>query len=439
MTAGGTAGSTNYCASMTGNIASGGYGGMGTNLSPAANTGVDLTGYTGVEFYAKGSGNYWFQLTQPSITGSPYGYAFTATSTWTKITVYFATNLSQRYGGPDALTLNSIIALQWANNANGAMDLQIDDIKLLLPAAAKTPTNTPTLTATTVNSFTFTQTNTTTRTFTPTNTPTFTFTTINSSTSTPTSAISNTFTNTETTSPTFTTTLSATMTMNATNTASPSQTVSFTVTFTPSVSATYSNSATQTNTLQIVTPTFTQSITVTLTSTPSVTNTATITNSTTATSTNTPPQPTSTFTLTVTKTFSYTQTATHTSTPTKTITGTATITNTVTVTPDYTVVPVTSIEPIYPNPYTPGSGGLKMDFNINKPSPKVKFRLFSIGYRLIREYEWDNLPAGHNTEKVQDSYIDELSSGIYYYIVTYADIDGNEKRFKPKTLIILRK
>lgn len=169
MTAGGMTGSAGYRASIIATVAD--YAGMGTNLN-AAETGVDLTNYTAVEFWVKGNGgsNYWFQFTQPSITdGDNFGTAFTAPAAWTKVTVPIdAASLAQRgFGTASAFTKNAVAALQWQSNATGALDIQVDNVRLL-SSVPITPTNTV---STPVITNTFTRTSTpvtTTPTFTPT-------------------------------------------------------------------------------------------------------------------------------------------------------------------------------------------------------------------------------------------------------------------------------
>jgi glucuronoarabinoxylan endo-1,4-beta-xylanase len=143
MTAGGMTGSPNYRAQITATV--GDYAGMGTNLN-SAQTAVDLTNYTAVQFYVKGNGGtYWFQFTQPSITdGDNFGATFTAPATWTLVTIPInAATLTQRgYGAVSTFTKNAITALQWASNSNGALDIEIDNVQLLTSMPI-TPTNTP--------------------------------------------------------------------------------------------------------------------------------------------------------------------------------------------------------------------------------------------------------------------------------------------------------
>jgi O-glycosyl hydrolase len=383
MTSPGMAASSNYCASMKGNIATGSWGGTGTNLN-AGGTGVDLTGYTGVEFYAKGNGSYWFQLTQSTITGSYFGMSVDVASTtvWTKYTVLFAANLTQRYGGPGTLTLNDIIALQWASNANGAMDLQIDNVKLLLPGS--TPTSTPNITATRTPSITMTFTrtaspsNTYTRTatrtpsasafasssatftrtpsptFTRTATPTFTNASTFTRTASPSPTTTGTFTRTGT--PSFTATITLTTAPSNTNTPGNSSTFTRTSTYTPTSSFTMTSTVTPTYTrttspTRTVTPSFT--FTITLTRAPSNTNTAGNTSTFTRTPTFTA---TSSVSVSASATASMSQTSSYTRTSTATSSASASVsplnTNTFTRTPTSSVQPTSTSSVSPSNTYT---------------------------------------------------------------------------------------
>jgi arabinogalactan endo-1,4-beta-galactosidase len=169
MTAGGMTGSALNRASIIATVAD--YAGVGTNLDPVETNSVDLTNYTAVEFWVMGNGGtYWFQFTQPSITdGDNFGVSFTAPAIWTKVTVPIdAASLAQRgYGTASTFTKNAISALQWASNANGALDIRIDNVQFL---TNNPPTATRTLSRTPGTTFTFTAT--ATRSATPTSTRT---------------------------------------------------------------------------------------------------------------------------------------------------------------------------------------------------------------------------------------------------------------------------
>ena len=460
MTAGGDPASPLYCASITGNIVTGGYGGLGTNLN-SAGTAVDLTGYIGVQFYVKGSGSYWFQLTQPVITGSDFGMSFTATSTWTLVTVLFASNLSQRYGGPDTFTQNSIIALQWANNSTGAMNLQVDEVRMLT-AAALTPTNTPV----TAPSFTYTCT----RTQTPSFTRTFTFTALPTSTNTATAAqtlmptSSDTATASATNSATFTQTIQSTNTITGTNT----PTTTLTTQFTPSYTWTQSKTMTATATFTTG-PSFTPTNTPANSPSPTVsqvltpTNTFTVTTQTTATSTATPTftytlQPTQTaFTPSLTATWSATVPATATltsttvpsSTATATITVSKTTTGTFTSTPTFSFTPTSTftetltqpsatmtmtatqtgaVEPItvlfYPVPYDPYTQDLNIAINLKDVASKITINIYSSSFRLVRRVILQSIGAGKTMETINKMNFLDLANGSYYYSVNAENPNG---------------
>ncbi|HDQ26032.1 MAG TPA: hypothetical protein ENN43_04720, partial [bacterium] len=236
MTAGGMPGSPNYRAAISGTIND--FGGMGTNLN-SAGTGVDLTGYIGAEFYVRGNGgSYWFQFTQPSIEdGDCHGVVFTAPVDWTKVTVLFSGIGQRGFGATAPFTQNAVAALQWASNGNGAIDIQIDDVRLLQAGAAttatftRTRTSTPTFTRTRTGTPTFTRTGTPTPTFTRTRTGTPTFT----RTHTPVEPTA-TFTRTRTGTPTFTRTVTPSFTFQVPSfTMTPTNTRTATPTFTGTV------------------------------------------------------------------------------------------------------------------------------------------------------------------------------------------------------------
>ncbi len=382
----GAASTGNYIR-ITGTVAD--YGGFGMNF--AASGAADLSAYQGIEFYIKGSGTYWLQFTQDSITDYDYhGIVVTATSTWTKVTVLFS-QLAQKNGtNPVAFTKNALNAVQWASNGNGAFDLQLDEIRLLYnssitPTYTNTippPTNTATRTFT--NTYTATYTNTPTFTNTPvpptsTNTSTYTATATNTATRTFTNTATNTpvpptSTNTNTSVPatsthtntqvpptlTNTSTNTSTATYTYTITYTPSETVTTggpTLTFTQTYTNTYTATHTATNTYTDIPtstptnapPTSTHTSTATAiiptstnttvsTSTYTPVNTATFTHTSTNTYTNTPVPPTATNTASNTSTRTYTQTPTNTMTrtPTYTFTQTYTYTHTETIVPSFT-------------------------------------------------------------------------------------------------------
>ena len=347
MTAGGMTGSANYRAQISGTIND--YGGMGTTLLAAGD--ADLTNYTGIEFYARGNGGtYWLQFVQPSIpssSGDYYGAVFTAPAAWTKVTILFSA-IATRWGQTQPFTQNAVTAVQWANNSNGALDIQIDDVRFLTTAA-----NTPTFTRTATSTSTSSVLPTATRTATTTNTPvppTATFTRTATATNTPvppTATFTRTATATNSPVPSSSATATAEYSATASSSGTPVVSATFTATATPTNSAvpptvTFTGTATITNTA-VVTPGNTPAGTLTNTPVVTVTFTATgtltpypLTPSFTPTQTNTivvtpsnTPQGTLTSTPIVTATFTESRTATATLTPypaTPSFTATATLT-----------------------------------------------------------------------------------------------------------------
>ena len=364
--------------------------------------------------------------------------------------------------------------------------------------ATQTNTQSPTLTNTAINTTTYTGTDTPTRTA----TNTYTFTITNSITQTPT--FSNTFTNTPTNTGTrtATNTVSFTSTASFSNTPTPTQTVtgsqpatwtntntptnsataSFTDTATNSPSSTASASPTGTATSSL-SPTASASHTMTVTSsnTPSFTTTASFipTESFTATFTitNSPSFTlTMSFTNTATAAFTYTQTVTGTQlatlTPTPTFTNsqmptssfTMTGTNTFTDTPTFTVTvnftnthtftPVpTATETqiseseafeikeikIYPIPYNCNEF-LNVKFNITQECKKISIKIYTVGFRLVKNIERDGINNKGTIEiKIDNKYFKNMGNGVYYFVISGTNTEGKYIRGKPETIILLKK
>jgi glucuronoarabinoxylan endo-1,4-beta-xylanase len=350
VTAGGSGAPSNYSAAVNGTIGTGGYGGLSCPLSAGT---TDLSNYVGVAFDVKGNGGtYWFQVLSATVTtGDHYGMTFTAPAAWTPVTVYFNAIAQRGFGNPpQPFGQNQVSGLQWANSSTGAMNFQVDNVRvignycagtILTSTPTPTATRTATATATPTLTLTKTQTVTTTPSFTATLSPTVTLTRSPTATLTPTWTASPTVTKTVTVTPTQTfsptVTLTAPFTSTATPTTTSSPTVTKTTTQTPTASPTLTVSATATQTL---------SPTLTFTLVPGATNTWTESPTATPTLTTTPtltmsPSPTTTPTNTKTPTATPSVTSTATATPTKTSTSSPTFTST----PAATASPTASATP----------------------------------------------------------------------------------------------
>ena len=320
VTAGGSGAPSNYSAAVSGTIDAGGYGGLNCPLSAGT---TDLTNYVGVAFSVKGNGGtYWFQVVSSTVTtGDNYGVTFAAPAAWTPVTVYFNAIAQRGFGNPpQPFAQNQVSALQWANDTTGAMNFQVDDVRVIgAYCGGATPTFTPT------NS--------------PTATPTSTITSTATKTATPTITVTNTPTKTSTGTPTPSATASATPTATKTTTSTPTLLLTATPSFTPTSSPTATPTPTDS---------MTPSATATSTSSVQASQTPTATNSNTGT-------PTASPTLTLTPVLSFTFTATPTITLTRTPTPTATSSYTPTTTPVFsaTYTPTMTLTPVFTFTSTP--------------------------------------------------------------------------------------
>jgi len=451
-----------YAAHVTGTVNAGDYGGFGTNLDAGADVPVDLSAYEGIEFYIKGnSTSTWMQFTQPSITDYDYfGKVINVTAAWTKVTVLFSEMLPRSGTVSVPLTVNEIVAIQWANNGEGAFDIQIDDVKLL-PAAATTPTHTSTYTATHTHTSTYTDTNTATHTATPsaTNTSTYTYTHTNTHTATNTATVP-TSTNTHTATITDTVIPGSTNTNTYTQTHTPTNTNTYTAT--PLATNTSTHTATvptNTSTHTATVPTNTSTHTATVPTNTS-THTATVPTNT-STHTATVPTNTSTHTATVptnTHTRTYTNTATRTHTPTRTntavpptLTFTNTFTNTHTYTPtqthSYTPTPTATSLPadadkqeikdvlVFPHPYNSDGGDMRLRYKITKRAHEINLKIYSSSFRLIKDIQIGaDLYAGEHTAQVSRRKLNLFANGSYYFVIK----DDSGAVSKAEKLIILK-
>src|ERR1035437_4878494 len=366
-------GAADYAARITGVVTTTflyGFAGLGFPLKEPGGP-VDIHTATGLSFWCKSneSRTYRLKINAPQafagrLDEDMYGYVFTATTSWQKVSIDFASILFSQEGWGNtlvtrAMALAQVDTIQWQTQGQtGApynFDLWIDDVVLMnAPAALKTiatagcgsantftvtPSRTPTATYTRTvtctatstatrtntpaNTFTFTNTatNTATRTYTP--LPTFTNTIVDTPTFTrtatpPTATNTPTMTRTWADSPTFTHTRTdtATLTYTVTIAQTDTYTPAFTATMTPTITRTWTESPTFTHT-----PAFTATITPTITRTWTESPTFTHTRAYTATMT---PTITPSLTLTLTLTLTFTGTPTLTDTPVNTPTKTAT-------------------------------------------------------------------------------------------------------------------
>jgi hypothetical protein len=93
---------------------------------------------------------------------------------------------------------------------------------------------------------------------------------------------------------------------------------------------------------------------------------------------------------------------------------------------------------VYPNPVNPGVDDVKAGITLDKPADKITFRLYSTGYRLIREVKWTSAPAGYYTGTIDKSELAELSNGVYYYRINITYQDKTTENLKVRKLVIIR-
>ena len=365
-----------------------------------------------------------FSYTQTNTQQSTSTFTFTQTATGTMTRTYTLTStMTASYTRTN--TPNYSPTQTWTGTPPSPTNTPtITNTSSLLPTSSSTPTRTWTNTYTRTTTATYTQTNT--PYYSPTQTPTNI-----QPTSTNTSVITNTFTRTTTS------TYTSTVTYTQTRTNSPTFTVTDTISSnTPTATPTYTMTSTRTATS---TDTVTNTMTATRTITQSYTETTTNTSTNTATGT-------STMTRTATRTWTMTATLSWTRTITTTITNTPSITATNTVTPTFTGTVIPDKEEfkiedvvIMPNPYNPGRSDIKIGFEITQASKVIKVRIYTSGFRLIKQItQVGNYVVGRNTIDIESRYLNNLANGAYYIIITAINNKGVSVNSKPSVLIILK-
>ncbi|MCX8094318.1 MAG: hypothetical protein N3E50_09175, partial [Candidatus Goldbacteria bacterium] len=186
-----------------------------------------------------------------------------------------------------------------------------------------------------------------------------------------------------------------------------------------------------------ITPTYTWTRTVTMTLTSTFTRTNTPLDSVTFTRTLTLTW-TSTMTPSATPTITITNTRTSTATLLPTQTFTITPTATATLIPDKEVLKIENVV-IYSNPYNPGSGKLKIQFDLTQRCKLIKLRIFTTGFRLIKQItQPGNYYVGENNIEIDSIYLQDLANGVYYIQLEAINMTGESIKRKPSSLVILR-
>jgi hypothetical protein len=147
-----------------------------------------------------------------------------------------------------------------------------------------------------------------------------------------------------------------------------------------------------------------------------------------------------TATLTVTPSF----TATRTRTPTFTSTSTLTLPPTMTVIPTLTNTVVISGQllinnvVIYPNPYNPNKGDLKIAFILSSNCKTIKIKIWTSGFRLIKTISYQQHNAGENVLAIESRKLSNLANGVYYVVIEAINYNSERTTSKPQILMIIR-
>ena len=146
-----------YCANMYGTASSAGLPSLSTFLN-SGDTGVNISQYTGVQFWFKGDGGQYQIQMHATVEGAGYGdqyYAWTPATTWIQYTVPFSSFTvpawsTPTYVGSQAVT--SVMYVTWLPLTAGSYNFQRGHRSNSLSCPGPPSTATPTFTSTFTNS-----------------------------------------------------------------------------------------------------------------------------------------------------------------------------------------------------------------------------------------------------------------------------------------------
>lgn len=93
---------------------------------------------------------------------------------------------------------------------------------------------------------------------------------------------------------------------------------------------------------------------------------------------------------------------------------------------------------VWPCPVNPLTQDLNVSFDLSEDASSVKFMVYTMGYRLIREVELGSYPAGMQEGKVKGNYLLGLGNGIYLYYIDASLVDGTKQRGGIREFILLK-
>ncbi len=109
--------------------------------------------------------------------------------------------------------------------------------------------------------------------------------------------------------------------------------------------------------------------------------------------------------------------------------------------PSYTVTVINDQNPsidnvvIYPNPYNPKKGNLKISFDAKGSIKVIKVKIYSSGFRLVKQI---TKQSTQNVMEIESRYLSGLANGAYYVTLNGIDEKGRQTNSKPVVLVIIR-
>jgi glutathione peroxidase-family protein len=94
---------------------------------------------------------------------------------------------------------------------------------------------------------------------------------------------------------------------------------------------------------------------------------------------------------------------------------------------------------IYPIPYNCNEF-LNVKFNITQECKKISIKIYTVGFRLVKNIERDGINNKGTIEiKIDNKYFKNMGNGVYYFVISGTNTEGKYIRGKPETIILLKK
>jgi len=88
---------------------------------------------------------------------------------------------------------------------------------------------------------------------------------------------------------------------------------------------------------------------------------------------------------------------------------------------------------VYPHPYSPDKGNLKIRFTITKKAHEISVKIYSASFRCVKDIKlFDAVQAGEYTAEIRSGKLKTFANGTYYFVLT----DGGARSRADKIIVM---